>query len=116
MFTSGCATKQPEEVIVYKTDYVFFIPDKITTPTKPVFKEYDPKYLLNQSPNFERVQQNTVLLKNYSNALRLTIDKYEALIDKMQEAKDSVQLTHKPMDGDIWKLKTDTVTSVRTAN
>lgn len=115
MFTSGCANKQPEEVIIYKIDYVFFIPEKITTPTKPVFKEYDPKYLLNQSPNFERVQQNTVLLKNYSNALRLTIDKYEALIDKMKEAKDGVQLTHQPIDSDIFKLKSDTVTATRKA-
>lgn len=101
----SCAKQPVKEVPVPVPTYVFFIPEKIVTPDKPVFKEYDKTKLLNQSPNFERLQQNTVMLKNYSNSLRLTIDKYEQLIDEMQETKARVESGNASLPASTERLK-----------
>ena len=90
VFTS-CAPKQPEKIIVPQVEYVFFIPEKVTIPKKPTFQSYDPKKSMMEKPNFTRLQQNTILMKNYANSLKTTVEHYEALIDKMKETKDKLE-------------------------
>lgn len=106
MLNSGCATKtEIKEVTVPVPTYVFFIPEKITVPEKPKFLEYDATKLLNEPPNFQRLQQNTVLMKNYANSLRVTIDKYEALIDEIQETKDKMESNNDNLPVSTEKMK-----------
>lgn len=77
---SSCSPKV-EYRTVLQPEYVFFIPEKIAAPAKPKFQDYDKSKYLYQAPNFSRLQQNTVLLKNYCNALFETVKHYEQAIE-----------------------------------
>lgn len=85
----SCAPKQPETIV--QTKYVFMIPEKVATPTKPEFREYDKTKYLYQAPNFSRLQQNTILLKNYANTLKDTVTYYEKAIDEMQAKRAQLE-------------------------
>lgn len=91
---SSCAAKTEPKVIV-KTEEVFFIPKKVATPVKPTFQEYDKTKFLYQAPNFNRLQQNTVLLKSYCNSLKETVTYYETAIDELNKKRMEMSSTDK---------------------
>ena len=86
LFSSGCAAKVEKQ-----TEYIFYIPEKITVPTKPTLLKYNTSQGINSASNFKKLQQNTVFLIDYANALKNTITQYEKLIDEYQTKKQELE-------------------------
>lgn len=86
LFSSGCATKVEKQ-----TEYIFYIPEKISVPIKPTLLKYNTSQGINSASNFKKLQQNTVFLIDYANALRNTIIQYETLIDEYQTQKKQLE-------------------------
>lgn len=82
---SSCATSKIIEVP--KTEYVFYVPEKVTRPQKPKFEMYDSRYGLNERNNFRKFQINSSLTKNYINSLVEIIEYYENQIDSINKQK-----------------------------
>lgn len=86
LFSSGCATKVEKQI-----EYVFYIPEKLSAPTKPTLLKYNTNQGLDSPENFKKSQQNTVFLIDYANALKNTVTQYETLIDEYQTQKKQLE-------------------------
>lgn len=89
IFLTGCATEP--KIVHTPPEYIYFIPNKVALPAKPIFEKYDRRYGLDHPTNFTRFQRNAVLSKNYTNSLYDIIAHYEKEIDEMTAKKESLQ-------------------------
>lgn len=75
--------------VVTQTTFVYLYPEKIPTPTKPNLYTYKTDESITSTTNFKRLQQNTVFLVDYANALRNVITQYESQIDEFAALKEA---------------------------
>ena len=79
---SSCAS-----TTVVETKYIVSTPVKIDRPAKPEFQVLDNKKPITDKDNFNKLQINISLLKNYTLGLQDVIDYYEKEIDRLNEQK-----------------------------
>lgn len=70
---------------------MFYIPEKITLPSKPTLLKYNTQQKMDSPENFKKLQQNTVFLIDYANALKDVISHYELTIDQLTQQKDQMK-------------------------
>ena len=70
---------------------MFYIPEKITLPSKPTLLKYNTRQKMDSPENFKKLQQNTVFLIDYANALKDVILHYELTIDQLTQQKDQMK-------------------------
>ena len=63
----------------------------MAVPTKPTMLYYNQNEGFDSPTNFKRLQQNTVYLVDYANALKSVLTAYEQQIDYMTEQADKLQ-------------------------
>lgn len=75
--------------VVTQTTFVYLYPEKIPVPSKPSLYTYKTDESITSTTNFKRLQQNTVFLVDYANALRDVITQYEVQIDEFAALKEA---------------------------
>ena len=77
------------------TEYVFFIPNKVPMPEKPVFEAYDPAVGMDHTRNFTKWQRNTLRATEYTNTLRGICDFYQKEITDLELKKQEMESQQK---------------------
>ena len=87
---SSCAPSTPTRTVP-DTQFMFFIPEKVNRPNRPVFEAYNPKVGMDDRGNFAKLQRNTLRWTEYTNALSRTCDYYEKQIDGFELKKTQLE-------------------------
>ena len=70
---------------------MFFIPDKVPRPQKPVYEAYNHKVGMDDKGNFAKLQRNTLRSAEYQKALDGTCAYYEKQIDQFELKKTELE-------------------------
>ena len=86
---SSCVSSTTQRTVP-DTQFMFFVPDKVPRPNKPVFEAYNPKVGMDDRGNFAKLQRNTLRSVEYEKALNDTCGYYEKQIDQFNLKKEEL--------------------------